>query len=144
MKLSDKGFTPLQIQGNINNNSRLPKGNLSITGFTLTELMIAMGILLIAISGLLTTFVYCILLNESNNNLVTAANDAQYVLEEIKGLAYNNINSYTPPAFNNLENETIPNPTVVEISGIKEVTVNVSWSERGRSRNWTLSTRIAR
>ena len=51
----------------------------SSKGFTLIELMISVAILLIVISALFVTFVYCILMNESNNNLVKVVNDAQYV-----------------------------------------------------------------
>lgn len=114
-------------------------------GFTLIELMVSTGILLIAISGLIVTFISCILMNESNNNMVTAVNDAQYVLEQIKELTYDDMDDYAPPTFTNLHNENIPEPTVVEIaSGIKEVTVSVSWTERQRNRAFALSTRIAR
>lgn len=119
----------------------------SSRGFSLLELMISVAILLIVISGLFVTFVYCILMNESNNNLVKAANDAQYVLEQIKGVtSYDGINSYSPPALNNLPNENIPNPTITDLYGnqVKEITVNVNWVERNRQRNFQLSTRIAR
>jgi prepilin-type N-terminal cleavage/methylation domain-containing protein len=111
-------------------------------GFNLVELMIASGILLIVLSGLMVTFVYGILLNESNNNLVIATNDAQYVLEQIKGLAYSAISSYPAPTFYNLNNETI---TLSRSIGtrIAEVTVDVSWTERQRQRSFRLSTRIA-
>ncbi|MDP3732712.1 MAG: hypothetical protein Q8R31_06825 [Candidatus Omnitrophota bacterium] len=116
-----------------------------LAAFTLIELVVSTGILLIVISGLLVTFISCILMNESNNNMVIAVSDAQYVLEQIKGLAYNNIDAYTPPTFTNLHNETVPNPNVVEIvSGIKEVTVSVNWTERQREKTFSLSTRIAR
>lgn len=114
-------------------------------GFTLLELIVALGILAVVISGLLASFVYSVLLNESNANLVIAANDAQYVMEQIKGLAYNDIDDYEPPDFYNLQNENIAAPGITDISsGLKEVTVNVSWSERQRARSFSLSTRIAR
>lgn len=71
-----------------------------------------------------------------------AVNDAQYVLEQVKGLAYSDIESYTPPTFANLNNETIALTTSMG-SLIGEVTVNVSWIERQRQRNFALTTRIA-
>ncbi len=114
-------------------------------GFTLLELMVAMAILLIAILGILGVFINSILLSEANTNLVMAVNDAQYVLEQIKGLSFQDIDSYEPPEFNNLNNEDIPKPTVNEItSRLKEVTVNVNWTQRNRNRNFQLSTRIAK
>lgn len=111
--------------------------------FTLSELMLATAILVIAITGMLAAFVGCLLLNESNNNLVKATNDAQYVLEQVKGLAYDNINAYVSPAFNNLNSETITLNRAVGAK-IAEVTVNVAWVERQKNRNFSLSTRIAR
>jgi prepilin-type N-terminal cleavage/methylation domain-containing protein len=123
---------------------------LSRKGFTLLELMIVTGILLIVISGLLVTFVYCLLLNESNNNLTIAAGDAQYVLEELsemKGTQYSQIDEYiasfNPSRFTNLNNETVAFPNPVYGAYTTEVTVNVSWAERGRTRDFAISTRLA-
>jgi prepilin-type N-terminal cleavage/methylation domain-containing protein len=114
-------------------------------GFTLIELVIAIAILLIMVTALFVASINCILLNEMNNNAVTAANDAQYVLEQMKQLPYTQINNYSPPVFTNLHNETIPKPTVIDITGsIKQVTVNVNWTERQRNRSFSLSTRFAR
>jgi prepilin-type N-terminal cleavage/methylation domain-containing protein len=53
-------------------------------GFSLIEVMMAVAILLVIVSGLLLTFVYCILLNQANSNLVIASNDAQYILEQVR------------------------------------------------------------
>jgi len=118
---------------------------LKTKGFTLLELMIATVVLMIAIGGLLMAFTSCMLLSESNSNLTTAVNDAQYILEEIKGLDYANIDVYaaSPPQFSNLDSEIIT--TAVTGTGtIKEITVNVAWVERQRNRNFQLSTRVAR
>lgn len=150
IKLSNKGFTPLEMDSC----SRIDYGNaseeivqerrfLSLTGFTLLELLTAAAILVVVISGLLLTFVYCTVLNESNNNLVKATNDAQYVLEQIKGLPYEEISSYTPPVFGNLENESVTVSRTIG-STISEITVNVSWNERNGQKNFLLSTRIAK
>lgn len=110
------------------------------------ELMIAVAILLVAILSLLAAFINCILLNESNNNLGLAAKDAQYVLEQIKGLAYSDIATYTAPAFTNLTGEaiTLTRLTLARPKGdLTEVTVKVSWTERQRNRDVSVSTRIA-
>ena len=121
---------------------------LSNKGFTLLELIVATGILLVVISGLLVTFVYCLLLNESNNNLVMAANDAQAVLEEIKGLSYNQIQAYTSgfnsTKFNNLGSETVSFPGSVFAAGSTDITVNISWVERERARNFAFLLRQER
>ena len=121
---------------------------LSGRGFTLSELMIASAIILIAILGLFTAIINCILLNESNNNLVMAVNDAQYVLEQIKGLAYDNINDFITvfdqSQFRDLNNQSITFPNTVIGTSIANITVEVNWDERQRQRNFTLSTRVAR
>ncbi len=135
MKAAEKGFSPLHRRNKSDSPSHLK-------GFTLSELMIAAAILLIAVLGLLAAFINCMLLNESNNNLVTAVNDAQYILEQLKGLSYSEIAAYTPPVLNNLSNETISLSRSIG-TRIAEVTVDVSWTERQRSRNFQLSTRIA-
>ena len=116
---------------------------LSDKGFTLMELMIAAAILSIVISGLLSTFINCLLVNQANSNLITAANDAQYILEEMKGLAYSQLSSYTPLNLTNLKNENITLIKNINTS-ISTITVNVNWTERQSPRNFSLSTRIAR
>lgn len=110
--------------------------------FTLVELLIAVVILLLAAGGALLSLTHCILLNETNSNLVIAANDAQYVLEQIKELAYGDISGYTPPELANLNSENISVQRTYD-SGIVEVRVDVAWTERQRSKTVSLSTRIA-
>lgn len=114
--------------------------------FTLLELMITSAILLIAIAGLLSVYVNALLLDETNRETVIAANDAQYVLEQVKGTAFADIEDYHSPALNNLQNENIPDPTVNSIGSngrVKEVRVTVNWTgKRGRARSFSLTTRI--
>jgi len=120
---------------------------LSGRGFTLSELMIASAIMLIAILGLFTAIINCIFLNESNNHLVMAVNDAQYVLEQIKGLAYDNINdfitAFDQSQFRDLNNQSITFPNTVIGTSIANITVKVNWDERQGNGNFSLSTRIA-
>jgi len=117
-------------------------------GFTLIELLVAMTILAFTISALLLAFVDCQLLNESNNNLVIATNDAQYVLEEIRSTGYtamhNFIDNFDPLYFNNLRNERITFPGHNVGANIADITVRVEWVERGRNRNVSLSTQFSR
>lgn len=135
----ERGFTPAAIVRIRNYKSKL------VRGFTLLELMVAVAILLIVITGLLTAFINCILLNESNNNLVKAANDAQYVLEQIKALAYTDISAYSYPTFNNLPSETITLTRPGSISDpLRTITVAVSWQERTQTRSFSLATYFAK
>jgi len=118
-------------------------------GFTLMELMIAVAILLLVITGLLATFVSCMLLNQTNNNLVIATKDAQYVLEQVKGLAYTDIgyylDHYNSTAFPNLDNEHVaPHYDDDTVANITEITVTITWDERQNTRDFSLTTKIAK
>lgn len=108
--------------------------------------MITSAILLIAIAGLLSVYVNALLLDETNHEKVIAANDAQYVLEQVKGTAFADIEDYHSPVLNNLQNEDISDPTVTAVPGstrVKEVTVTVNWTgKRGRAGSFSLTTRI--
>jgi type II secretory pathway pseudopilin PulG len=112
---------------------------------TLLELVISAAILILAAVALLSSFIGCLLLNESNSNLVIALNDAERNLEQIKALAYNDISTYTAQQFNHLTNEDIVFSTSDINSRMKEVTVTVNWNERSnRQRQAVLSTYIGR
>ncbi len=119
------------------------RGKNYLMGFTLLELMVVVGVLGVVVTGLLGASISCLLLNESNNSLVKAVNDAQYVLEQVKGLPYSSISSYSVPLFNNLTNEDVTITSSVGLN-IAEVTVNVSWTERQRGKDFSLTTRIAK
>jgi type IV pilus assembly protein PilV len=121
-------------------------------GFTLIELMIAVCILLVGILASLSGFVASLLLNDSSNNLTIAVNDAQHVLEQIKGLDYstciaNNLPSscFVLPTLNNLPQETVtldPAPTIG--STISKVTIKISWQDKTTTRSYSLATFIAK
>jgi len=115
------------------------RGKMLVKAYTLVEVLVAGAIILICVAGLLFLFVTCRFLNDSNSNLVTAASDAQTVLEQIKDLSYLQIGSYTPPQFNHLPEENVTLTTSSQ-NRLTEVTVNVSWTERGQERTFTLKT----
>jgi len=111
-------------------------------GLTLLEVMVVTGILVIAITGLLASFISSYVLNQVNNNKAIAVNDGQYVLEKLKNLNYENITGYTDSNFSNLDNETI-HVTVSEASNVKTVIANVTWTERQQQRYFNITTRFA-
>ena len=111
-------------------------------GFTLMELMIAVAILVISITALLASFINSYLLNQANNSMAIAANDAQYVLEKLKNMTYDEITSYTDSDFSNLPDESI-DVTVTENGNVKEVIADVSWTDRGIQKNFNITTRFA-
>jgi hypothetical protein len=51
---------------------------------TLAELMIAVLFLTVVLGGIVGLFLKCMLLNESNRSLTTAASHVQYVMESIR------------------------------------------------------------
>ena len=112
-------------------------------GFTLVELMTAVGIFLVAVLSLILAFVYSIILNEASANLTIAANDAQFVLEQMKSLPYDNLSSYSAPEFTNLVNESIVLNRQIG-SSLSTVTVNVSWTEKNHEKTFSLTTYFAK
>ncbi|MCX5703280.1 MAG: hypothetical protein NT066_02140 [Candidatus Omnitrophica bacterium] len=119
-------------------------------GFSLVEMMFGVFILLAVIIPALFSFINCMLLNRASRNLTTAANDAQYVLEQIKAwdydtrIATNFPSGYTlsTPTLNNEAVAFDPAPTIG--SSISKITVKVSWTERQKSRSFSLATYFAR
>jgi Tfp pilus assembly protein PilE len=119
------------------------KKNRKVKSITLVEIMVSLAIIVLVMSILLAAFVACTFLNESNSNLVIALNDAQYIMEEIAALPYDEVSSYVPQQFTNLNNEVI-SVTINDISSrVKQVNTRVSWTERSqRQRETTLSTYV--
>lgn len=105
--------------------------------------MVAVAITLFVITGSALSFVQLMFLANSSVNLTIAANDAQYVLEQLKGIAYGGIASYSAPVFYNLTNETVTLTRSVG-ANLADITVAVSWQERNQARNFSLSTYIAK
>lgn len=60
-------------------------------GFTLLELMLAAAILIVAISGLLATYVLCFNLTETAKNTTLATTAIQFKLEEIRDHTFGDI-----------------------------------------------------
>jgi len=135
------GFTPLQTGYSKRR---------SVTGFTLMELMIAVVILMVALTGLIATYVSCFDLNETARNLNYAMMAAQAKMEEIRAEASTNydtnlIAKYAVPANCTFKISTFfpsgspiadgdNNGSVIvseSTSGKAEVTIRVCWRQRG-------------
>ena len=111
-------------------------------GFTLIEVMVAVAITVLVVTGSLLSFMYLMFLADSSVNLTIAVNDAQFVLEQLKGTPYTSISTYAvTPALSNLPNETT---TLTRSVGpnLATVSVDISWTEKGKLRNYVLSTCI--
>lgn len=115
--------------------------------FTLIELMFGISILLIVIIVSLGAFINSMLLNESSRNLTIAAQDAQYVLEQIKGQTFANISTfiagYPSGQFSNLPNESVTFPLTSFSANLATITIQVTWDERNTTRNFSLTSRFA-
>ena len=116
-------------------------------GFSLIETMLSVSILLVVIIAAVLAIISSTFLTESSRNLVTASNDAQYVLEQIKTQSFGNIAayvlSYPSDQFSNLLQENISFPNPVYTANLDTITVQVTWDERNVTRTFSITTRFA-
>jgi type II secretory pathway pseudopilin PulG len=119
---------------------------------TLVELLLAVAILVFAISGILLLFIHCSFLNESSRNLTIAASHAQFVMEDMKSASFStlqqNINAgnwnWQPDIIESkgltaLSNESIS--TQAAGANPLDISVTVSWQDRNqRDRDFVLET----
>lgn len=107
------------------------------SGFLLMEVMLAAGIMLIAIGGLLGSYLLCFNLSETAKNLTLANNAIIQKLEEIRYQNVETITFYDNTTFNvpgfaaqdakgAIHVETISVPT-----DLIRVTISVSWRQKG-------------
>lgn len=105
-------------------------------GFTLLELLIASGVLIIALTGLLATYAACFDLVETTRNSNLALNAAQKTLEEMRSInflsVYPNYNNQTfqvsgMPVNSSLGFVSINNSN----SSLLNVAIGVCWRQRG-------------
>ena len=88
-------------------------------GFTLAEVLIAVGILAVVIMGLLQLFVYCSNLAEAAGNTTLAINEAQNKMEEIRNHDFSTI------AIDYASGETPGNTfTLTSLSGTGTITTS--------------------
>ena len=105
-------------------------------GFTLLELMICCAVTVIALTGLLSTYIACFELDETMRNSNLAISAAQKVLEEIRSTpflsVYANYNGYSfhvsgMPVNKNLGHVAVANSN----PNLLQVDVGVCWSQKG-------------
>lgn len=123
-------------------------------GFTLVEVLIAVGILAIVIVGLLQLFVSCSALAEAAGNTTFALNEAQNKLEEIRNHSFDSIaadyasggtpgNTFTLGSLNGTG--TVETSQVGGSSELLQIRIDVSWQNKnGRSFSITLTGLIAK
>ena len=113
------------------------------SGFTLMELMIAVVILMVALTGLIATYVSCFDLNETARNLNYAMIAAQEKIEEIRNANFNDIMGYNNATFQISDFYPVGTSpiasgdskglvTVVQVNpNLLKVTIKVCWKQRG-------------
>lgn len=108
-------------------------------GFTLLELMIVSGFLIITLVGLLATYISCLELTEMTKNTNLALNMAQKVMEEIRNTPITSISgTYNGYAFNvpgMAANSSLGHVTVLDNIDPDlppyNVTIGVCWRQKG-------------
>jgi Tfp pilus assembly protein PilV len=116
-------------------------------GFSLTELMFGVFILVVVIIATLSSAINSMFLNESSRNIVIAANDVQYALEQIKTQSFSNIQNYiqnySATKFTNLPGENITFPSPSYGTDLDTITVTITWNERNATRTYSVTTCFA-
>lgn len=127
---------------------RQPRAN----GFTLLELMISAAILVVTLVALLATYISLAALIESSRNTTTAINDANRVIEQMRNSAATSFLTMTSSNWTSwaaangagtLTSEQVAFSFNCTSCDLTMATVNVSWSERNRTRSEVVTTLIA-
>src|SRR3990167_7979369 len=125
----------------------MQQGFLSKQGFTLSELLVASGIMAFVLAGLLHLFITCIFLNEANRNLSIATVQGQYILEEIKNTNFANFKTGVIDADTYWDWDSAAIETSADWVDVGEdrldISLTVSWRDFGiRQRSLVLRTLI--
>jgi type II secretory pathway pseudopilin PulG len=104
--------------------------------FTLLELIIVCGIVIIALTGLLATFVACLELVETTKNSQMAMEEAQRVLEEMRTVVFTSVySSYNGYSFQVSAMPAGMSAGKVYINNtnadLLNATIGVCWEQRG-------------
>ena len=121
-------------------------------GSSLVEVMIAAGIIVIVFAGMLQVFIFSSVLGEMSGDITLAVNEAQSVMEEIRGYDFDDITTDygsggTPgDTFTlTLLNGTGAIAVTTVNASLLQVLVTVNWTENnGRSMSTSLETLVAK
>ncbi len=127
------------------------------SAFTLSELLIAAFILVVALMGIIAVITNTLRLNQINRNMVAAAFHAQQVLDEMKTSSFSSLESninggnwnlttsdltQAPYNFTTLSSESVT-CSVIQSGDPLGVSVQVNWQEPGQdTRSFSLQTLI--
>ncbi|HLA26617.1 MAG TPA: prepilin-type N-terminal cleavage/methylation domain-containing protein [Syntrophales bacterium] len=111
-------------------------------GFTLVEILAAMGILTIALLGLVSVTVMVIKGNSFSKTMTTATTLAKYKLEQLKNTSYGSLAGGTDTV-ESIYTRTWTVTNNSPASGMTTVVVTVQWSWENVDRNVALRSIIA-
>jgi len=149
-KYEKRGFTPLEkatdfsrwslpIEGDGGLKPPSPqtvRERSSLTGFTLLELMIACAVLIIALTGVLATFVACLDLAETTKNSNLALGAAQAEAEQMRRAdflsLYTTYNGHTFNVSTMGANQSLGTTTIDNSNpALLKIDIGVCWRQRG-------------
>ncbi|MFH1867900.1 MAG: prepilin-type N-terminal cleavage/methylation domain-containing protein [Candidatus Omnitrophota bacterium] len=112
----------------------------SNNGFTLIEILLAIGIAAFTICAILATYISCFALIETAKNINIATNAASGLMEDIRATPFNGVNSFNGVNF--IVNNIPASRGVVSIADVTpagwpsatflEATISVCWNQRNR------------
>lgn len=120
--------------------------------FTFIELMIGITIIGIALLSLLMGYMACLNINEITRNIIIASEDCRRVIEEMKSLSVSSVSDITGRNWtswaasngcNSLSSELVTVAYVDSNDNPLDVTVTVSWQQKGRAQNLSMGTLIS-
>lgn len=105
-------------------------------GFTLLELMISCGVIIVALAGLLSTYVACLGLNETTRNTSLSLSAAQRVFEEIRSATFTGVaaayDGYNFSVAGMAAGESLGHVRVDSSDpGLLNITMGVCWRQKG-------------
>ena len=108
------------------------KLRLNTHGFTLLELMIASGVLIVVLTGLLSAYISCLEMNETSKNSNMALGAAQEELENLRKVSFSTLNaSYTFYATGPLANSSLGKVFIDKTnSSFYRIDIGVCWRQR--------------
>ena len=133
-------------------NSGLAKGNLSLTGFTLIEILIALTILGIGLISVLAYLPIALEASKKAADMTTAALIAQKYIEEIKSASINDItfaDAYDTSGVFAADSDYAGFSCMIAVSNpgtsdTKDLSITVRWSFKGKDYIETFRTMIVK
>ncbi len=112
--------------------NKTKKNQINKEGFSLAELLIASAILIIAVTGILMSYLRCLELNEISRNSSLAVQAGKSRMEQIKATTFSQIKATYDNVVFNISNLNGKGVTYIDdsTSDLLVVTTSISWKLR--------------